>query len=269
MAEINAQLVRKNMNVPVSLITDTEGSYHPILETTDVFDHVLINDSGKNENNPRMFRDTIYHTQVANFKNGNRTSVFELTPYDETLLLDVDYLILSDVLNNVWGSIEDILINRDATSLLYDPLMGQEYRLNNFGIRMMWATAVYFKKHSERAARLFNMVNHVKEHWQFYSYAYNFPNKMFRNDYAFAIAAHTIDGFVETDNIKSLPDPIIYSSIDKDQLYKVDEKGLLFFANDPVQNHLFYPVRVNGINVHCMNKISLTRNLDNMKVLYE
>jgi hypothetical protein len=267
MAEVNANLIRKHMQVPVTLITDHDGSYHPILKETDVFDRVIVNTPNAVVN-PRVFHDTVYHKVIDDFKNSNRTSVFELTPYDETLLLDVDYLILNDVLNNVWGSVEDVMINRDATSLLFNPLQGREYRLNDFGIRMLWATAVYFKKDSERAKLLFDMVNHVRETWEFYQLAYNFPNMMFRNDYAFAIAAHTIDGFVETDNIPALPDPVIYTATDRDQLYRIDEKGLLFFANDPEQDWKFYPVRVTGINVHCMNKISILRNLDNFKVLY-
>ena len=54
MAEVNANLIRKHMQVPVTLITDHNGSYHPILKETDVFDKVLVN-TPTADANPRIF----------------------------------------------------------------------------------------------------------------------------------------------------------------------------------------------------------------------
>ena len=261
-ANANAKLVKHFMQVPITLITD-DASKKDV--EPGVFDQIII-DPTTGPQNDRTYRDTIYHEFTADFKNYNRPSIYHLSPYDETLLIDVDYLIQSDILNNCWGSVEDVLINNDAISLMNEPLTGNEYRLSPQGIRMFWATVVYFKK-SDIAETLFDMVCHVRDYWEFYQVIYGFPNVMYRNDYAFSIAIHTMNGFLENAAFKPLPVPYILTATDCDQIYSIDEKGILMFANDTKERHIFRMTRIKGLNVHCMNKVSILRNLQDLELL--
>jgi hypothetical protein len=262
LAMVNAKLIKKHMGVPVSIVTDEDGMYY-IMQLDPVFDQVIVLDDNAPVNH-RTYRDTIYHAVQTDFKNTSRPSAYDVSPYDETLLIDADYIIQNSTLNAVWGSVEDIMINRDAVSLMHKPLAGDEFRLNEYGIRMYWATVIYFKK-VDSVRVLFNMVKHIQDHWAFYKLVYNFPSKMFRNDYAFSIAIHTLSGFLENTEIKPLPISKILSATDRDQIYKIYEDGTwVMFANelDPNLSYKFYVTKFKGVNIHCMNKLSLMNNID-------
>jgi hypothetical protein len=277
LAMMAAAFVKKNMpGIPICLITDKysveqfcydENKYTD--ELTKWFDSI-VQIEPDNESNTRAYRDTRYYSFNENFKNRSRSSVYELSPFDETLLIDCDYLVCNDVLNAVWETDEDIMINKKAIGLLHNELNEEEIRLNPYGIKMYWATVLYFRK-SEKAKLLFDLVEHIKENWDFYRLTYEFPGTLFRNDYAFSIAIHVLNGFVEEDFVSDLPEPHILTALDYDQFYGItDHKTLHFFANDMVQNWKFYPSKTVGLNVHCMNKLSLINNMKEiMEVLSE
>lgn len=269
LAVICAGFIRKNMpGNPICIITDeaSKWSYEYIGKSlSDVFDDIRIIDAHQQFTNRRTYRDTKYYNVDSTFRNETRSSVYSLSPYDETLLIDTDYLVCNDVLNSVWGSKEDVLINRDAVSLLHAPMGGKEFRLNPFGIRMYWATVIYFRK-SKKAKLLFDLVDFIKENWSYYSMLYETPGTLFRNDYAFAIAIHILNGFDESgDFTKPLPIPSILTASDLDQFYQIDSHTRLrFFANDPDQKWKFYSTSLDSVNVHCMNKLSLLNHFDDI-----
>lgn len=274
LAVMAAAFVRKNMpGIPIALITDQDSRDAQMGKDKwklDNIDRVIILPKSEQQfENKRTYRDTRYHGVESTFKNETRSSAYELSPFDETLLIDVDYLVCNDALNAVWGNDEDVMINRNATSLLHAPLSGNEYRLNDFGIRMYWATVVYFRK-GAKAKLLFDLVDFIKENWQYYVMLYEIPGVLFRNDYAFSIAIHILNGFVDgNDSVAPLPVPSILTAMDTDQFFKIDSPtDLSLFANDPMENWKFYVTKLSGVNVHCMNKLSLLNNMDSiMEVL--
>jgi hypothetical protein len=219
----------------------------------------------------RQYKDTVYFETTAQFKNESRASIYDLSPYDETLLIDSDYLICNNALSTVWDSVEEIMINSKALHVDHKPLAEQEQRLNPFGIPMYWATVVYFRK-GGKAKLMFDLIAHVKENWQYYRTVYNFPGSLYRNDYAFSIAIHILNGNVEQGKFTApLPTDTLLTVLDTDQFLKLENSNtLLFFINDLKDTWKFYATRLSGINVHCMNKLSLLTNSDSiMKVLYE
>ena len=269
LAYLATKFVKHNMgDIPVSLITDEQSllwdSFKEIeKDFTKILDKIIITgDQSDFVKNTRIYRDTNYHSITAEFKNTNRMGAYELSPYDETLLLDVDYLVLSDVLNHVWGNEEDILINCDAINLEHKKLEGPEFRLNPYGIKMYWATAIYFKK-SARVKLLFDFVSHIKDHWDFYKLVYDFPGGLYRNDYAFSIALHMLNGFLENKEIKPLPGGPILTLKDIDQIFEIsDLNQIKAFINDSKETWKFYANTISGVNVHCMNKLSILNNFD-------
>lgn len=268
--------VKKNMpGTSVTLITDASSVYTYDLTDrpplTKFFDHIVKVPGNFKEGfaNNRQYRDTRYHSTEASFRNESRSLIYTLTPYDETLLLDSDFLVCNKSLSAVWGCSEDVLLNAKATGLDHKQLVGEEFRLNAFGIRMYWATVIYFKK-NDRAKMLFDLVEHIRDNWDFYKLTYDFPGHLFRNDYAFSIAIHILNGFVEDDSfVASLPDDTILTALDTDQFFKIrTPSDISFFANDRKESWKFHVSRLKGLNVHCMNKLSLQNNMDQiMKVL--
>ena len=272
LAVMAAAFIKHNMpGTSVCLITDDHSKkYHDgkgRWELTKYFSHIKFvpEDFKEQFENTRHFKDTRYYHIEDRFRNESRSLAYDLSPFDETLLLDSDYLICNDVFRHVWGSSEEIMMNNKATSLLHKPLNGPEFRLNPFGIRMYWATAIYFKK-GEKAKMLFNLVEHIKDNWEFYKLSYDFPGNIFRNDYAFTIAIHILNGHIEsTDYVAPLPDDTILTALDTDQFFKINSASdISIFANNPKENWKFYLSRLKGLNVHCMNKLSLINNMEHI-----
>ena len=270
LARLCAAFIRRNMpGVDICLVTDAVSKQvhldlgGPPLEK--LFDRVILNEFDAEFQNVRCYRDTQYYSVDEQFRNEDRTHAYELSPFDETLLLDTDYLVLSDHLNSVWGNPEDLLIGDTAIDLLHAPLTGAEHRVNPFGIKLRWATVIFFRK-GEKAKQVFDLVRHIKENWHFYQLTYNFPGKLYRNDYAFAIALHILGGFIEDETfVPGLPEGPLLTALDTDQFYKLNSPTeATFFVNDRRETWKFYASRVKGINVHCMNKLSLLNNANEM-----
>ena len=193
----------------ITLVTESTNWLYQILsidEVKQIFDNIIIVDP-PDQKNIRTHYDSPYTKFKAPFLNNKRSSAYEISPYEETILLDVDYLVMSDSLDLVWGCEDDFLINKDATSLRNKKFHEKEIRLSKDGIPMYWATLIYFKK-SELAKRIFDLTNFIKDNYLFYKHLYKFPGHLFRNDYVFSIAIHIISGFINS-NINSFPIPTI------------------------------------------------------------
>jgi hypothetical protein len=164
--------------LPVSLITDRD-----VADVT-AFDRVIVVDSHINGMH-----------QGAPWRNLGRYRAYDYSPYQQTLLLDADYVICSDVLGSLFSSKQDILSMRWA----YDVTNRQKYQDSNyFGNHMMpsaWATVIYWQK-SPAAKMVFDMIKMVENHWQHYKNIYGINEHRFRNDHALAIASNTVFGHV-------------------------------------------------------------------------
>ena len=110
-----AKQAKKFLNLPVSIVTN-QASYVQD-KFSKVFDKVI------------LFNDT--STQVKRFYNGSdsyksavwhnasRSNCYELTPYDETLVIDSDFIINSDFLKYCWDQPNDFLIYDNFEHLDY------------------------------------------------------------------------------------------------------------------------------------------------------
>lgn len=269
LAVMAAAFIRKNMpGVPITLITDRLSRDAQMGKDNWKLDNIdsvilLADNTPQIFENLRTYKDTQYYGVQSNFKNESRSSVYNLSPYDETLLIDVDYLVCNSALNAVWGSDEEVMINRDAIDLFGNPLKGNEFRLNAFGIRMYWATVVYFRK-GQKAKLLFDMIEFIKDNWQYYVMLYEIPGTLYRNDYAFSIAIHVLNGFLDgEDSVRPLPIPSILTALDTDQFLTMKgPKDICMFANDKEHNWKFLVSNLSRVNLHCMNKLSLLNNMD-------
>lgn len=263
-ALISGSLVKKNLQVPVSLVTDSStitwmkesGRYD---QAVAVFDKIITVPKPIT-NNSRRLNDGV-NGEVVPFVNTNRASVWDLTPYDRTLLLDSDFLIFSDKLNEYWDVDEDILI-ADAMNDVYDQsrVGCHDIYVSDTGIHLYWATTVMFTK-NQRAKSFFDLVEFIRVNYQYYGDLFRFDTRQYRNDIAFSIAKHIIDGF-ETDTTMTLPS--LLTILDRDILHSVDEHGKLTFLVTPMADSNYCAIAMKNTDLHIMNKQSIIRNADSL-----
>lgn len=262
-AYVAARFAKKNLKVPVSLVTDT-GTVRWMKENNlsvdDTFDNILLTDEmHNNENNIRRFYDGSLTFKKAEFKNNYRAWAYELSPYENTLVIDVDFLIVNDKLSSIWNSESDFMINRFSYDLSPDRDNTEFQRVNDRSIDFFWATAFFFRK-TEQNKVFFGLCKHIVENYNYYRFVYQIDNPLLRNDYVFSIAIHMMGGFSNKLNPPSLP-VNIYHTLDKDELYCVnDAKSFLFLIEK--KDHLgeYVLAKTEDLNVHIMNKFSINRN---------
>jgi hypothetical protein len=119
--------------------------------------------------------------------------VYNLSPYDETLVLDADYVVCSDQLNVLFDIPEDFL----ATRWAYDVTGLQTFNdLNWFGsnhMPMAWATVMRFNR-GLLSKSVFDMMSMIRNNWQHYRDLYGISRSTYRNDHALSIALNTLHG---------------------------------------------------------------------------
>jgi hypothetical protein len=140
-----------------------------------------------------------YRTGYAHgtqWNNLDRYRAYELSPYDETILLDTDYLVLDDSLLKIIDTTNDYqLMTRSQT-----PTETMNGDMGILSINYVWATAVVFKK-TTKSKLLFDLVGRIQRNYDYYRKLYNIREYNFRNDYAFAIADNIVNGYAPSQGI--------------------------------------------------------------------
>ncbi len=212
--------------------------------------------------NTRIYKDTSHTAKPLSFYNVNRCDAYDLSPYEETILLDVDYLILSDTLNQCWGHNEELMLNWRYQDIMYERKDPTLNRLNDFGVTMYWATVVYFRK-TPYVESFFNCVKHVRNNPQYYKDLYKWNGTLYRNDYSFSIAAHMMSGFQDR-GIPQLP-TTLYKTFDTDDIHSaVDDHTLIMYLKKPRSPGDFMLTKWSGVDLHVMNKWAINRISEDM-----
>jgi hypothetical protein len=268
-AYINALMVRKHLRVGITLVSDnetiTQAQEKYTKEQMLVFDNILI-DVDSYQKNSRVYRDSNKLSENLNFKNRNRALAYKLTPYQETILLDSDYLVQSDSLASCWNSNNNVMMNHQTQEVNREQKPYAKF-IGDFGIRMYWATVVYFKQSFE-AEQFFKIVEQVSKDYDYYRDLYCFPNTMYRNDWAFSVAAHEFSS-CQDQKFPELPCPVLLKSFDRDDIVDVDEDSIVCLLQQARLSDKFLLSRVTGIDIHVMNKFSILRNTEKFLEIYE
>lgn len=255
-----AKRAKKYMNLPVSVVTDNlDYIKNTFKDYKKVFDKVIVLDYTTNFTLKRYNDGSLVGKQLE-FKNDTRPLAYEKSPYDETLLLDTDYIISNDVLLNCFDQNQNFLIYKDA----YDLANFRDYSEFDFvsdtSVPFYWATVVFFRKTEENKI-FFNLLQHIQDNWQHYNSVFQINNSVYRNDHAFSIAIHLMNGYQEGDFAGKMPGKLFYTT-DKDILVKIQDKSFMFLVEK--QDHLgeYTPIRFKNHNIHIMNKFSLARCIE-------
>jgi hypothetical protein len=262
MSVISGGLAKKHLKVSVSLVTDKftvdwmkNSQIYDI--ASEVFEHIIIVEKPQTNNSRRLYDGT--DSLVVPFINSNRSSAWDLTPYNRTLLIDSDFLIFSNRLAEYWNVDSDLMIGESLNDIYDNNRVGYHDRyISDVGIKLYWATTVMFTKNAKTQI-FFDLVKHIKDNYQYYADTYRFDSKQFRNDIAFSIAKHILNGF-EQNNTEDLP-PVL-TLLDKDILYLADKKLTVLIS--PRCDANFCAAAISNTDIHVMNKQSIIRNKESL-----
>ena len=177
MAVATAKRINHFLGLPVTVVTDESSlPANPTYE----FDNVIL--ATADASNVRDWGIWI---------NKGRYRAYELSPYDETILLDTDYMVNSDKLLSLFKLPTDFACH-DNVNFLMHPNLPQEV-LSSYSFKTLWATVVYFKK-TQRAKQIFECLEMVQKNFEYYSMLHSFIGGTFRNDYALTLALRIVNG---------------------------------------------------------------------------
>lgn len=253
-----AKRIKSYLDIPTSIITDSVEYLENCFDSA-VFDKI-IEISYEDSRNKRAYHDGTLFYKSSSFKNDARHLAYDLTPYTETLLLDTDYIIANDLLKNCFSSVHDFMLFKKSEDIAKVRDEREFERISDYSIDFYWATVVFFRK-TELNKTFFDLVAHVKENWKHYVRMYQLESPMFRNDFAFSIAIHIMNGFQSRNFAQELPGKHFYT-IDKDILWDLNEDIMTFLVEK--KNYLgeYTAIKTQGQSIHVMNKFSLERIID-------
>jgi hypothetical protein len=177
--------------------------------------------------------------QFVEWKNIGRHRAYDLSPYDETLVIDADYLVLDDSLLTIFQVEWDYMLQRHSHTFdqAYPNSMGSH------SLPFVWATVFAFRK-TPRAQQFFDLVDRVQLNYSYYRELFNLEHRNYRNDCAFAIADIVLNGYtVGTDSI-----PGSMLTIEK-PINSIETKENNLIIRDPTCAYV-----VPRTNMHVMSK---------------
>jgi len=255
-----AKRVEKYLKLPVSLVTDNldyiKSNYKDYKK---VFDKVITTEY-TTAFTLKRYNDGSLSGKQLEFKNDTRPMAYELTPYDETLLLDSDIVIADTTFLECFNQQSDFLIYKSAYDLANFRDYSEFTHISDTSVPFYWATCVFFRKTPENKI-FFDLIQHIKENWQHYNSVFQLNRTVYRNDHAFSIAIHIMNGRQEGSFAGKMPGKLFYTT-DKDILCDVKDESFLFLVEK--EDHLgeYTPIRFKDNTVHVMNKFSLNRFID-------
>jgi Rps23 Pro-64 3,4-dihydroxylase Tpa1-like proline 4-hydroxylase len=252
-----AKRVKQFLSIPVSLATDSMDylSFYP--EHTEVFDKI-INVYGSNNQQKRFYDGTLAF-QTSEWKNLTRNQVYNITPYDRTLVIDSDFIINTDTLVRALENDYEFQIYKksfDLASWRPDTFS----RINQHSIPFYWGTVFIFEK-TPSTESFFNLIEHIKTNWEYFRIVYKIDSHLYRNDFAFSIAIHIMNGLTEGDFGWELPGKMNFT-LDRDFIISMKDSSMQFLLEKQHYPGEYTLVKTNNLDIHVMNKQSLTRLID-------
>jgi len=264
MAYASALSATHHIDAPISLVTDNEtwdqlfGAYP---DAGRIFgDPILVKNEKQNQ---RHFDMISGPRKKAKYHNLTRLRAYELSPYDETLLIDSDVLVQDRTLNMLWGSNQHIRMNKRIMNLFKNEFADHTVEISDNGLTSFWATMCYFRK-SQTAKDFFELANLIARNYDYYGLLHQFPAGLIRVDFVMTIAAHIMSGYVNDSIVAPLPCEYTVFAWNRDIMFDI-ERGRATFLTE-VEGKTF-PVSTYQ-TVHCMNKDSMMAMADRIIDLY-
>lgn len=229
-ADTTSQLIDKKLKLPITLVTDENSdprfAYDSILR---VSDEKLVNTR------------VDYTKNIVEWKNTGRYNAYQLSPYDETILLDVDYLVLTDNLLKLLDKTVDYQILNKCHSI--NGSIDTENALSK--IQYIWATCVVFKK-TTNTKILFDLIERIQKNYNYFRELYNIRETNFRNDYAFTVADQILNGYTK-DKRTSIPWSLL-TILDEIERFEIIDNNIILKNKDDK------PIIISKQDMHILDK---------------
>ena len=233
-----AKRAKRHCNLPTTIVTDCDVS-------NPVFDKVIkINEQGSTY---KKYNNGSY-AETLTFRNLSRADAYDLTPYEETLILDTDIIICNSLFTNCFKQNKDLLMYNSAYDLIQKRDTEEFDWISESSVEFYWATCVYFKK-SKTNKIFFELVKHIQENYQHYRMIYNILSATYRNDFAFSIAVHIMNNHSKGVLVGKMPGKLYYTT-DQDYVINIDDDNITFVCENT-------PLKTKNTTVHAMNKFNL------------
>ena len=252
-----ADRINKFLDIPVSLITDNVQWLEDHYKNHN-FDQII--EISTHSNNTRTFHDGTLSSRNLDWKNLSRSRVYELTPYDKTLVLDSDYVLNSSVLKPALDRDFDLQIYKNSIDLAGWRNDQSFRRINRYSIPFYWATVFIFQK-NEITHAFFDLITYIKSEWEYFRFLYSIESSTYRNDFAFSIAIHIMNGQTTGYFATELPGNMSYI-LDTDLLINANDHEMQFLVEKEKHLGEYTAIKTSNLDVHVMNKYSLTRFID-------
>jgi len=247
MAQWSAKRIHRHLKIPVAIVTDLDARDSRVSG----FDRVITTHAATG--GTRWFED---YAATVSWHNAGRTDAYNLTPWDETLVLDADYVVCSDKLNSLWDYSGSFLCHRYAWNAANGKNLDE---LNQFGQLQMpqwWATVIMFRR-SNQSNYIFDCMSMIKQNWQHYRDLYQINSPTYRNDFALSIALGIVSG--QTWQVDNIPWQLA-SVLPDTKLQQLDSDyfALTYVDADRVPR----TVGIGGQDFHAMGKHHLENIID-------
>ena len=259
MAYASALSAIHHIGEPISLVSD-HATWEKLLRDYPramfTFDQIILIDHG--DTHQRHFALADGSTKKAKYHNTSRLDAYELSPYDETLLLDTDVLIQDTSLQHVWESSAYVRMNHEISELISSGDKTQ-IKLSDNSLTSFWATICDFRK-CKVTEDFFALSKYVESHYDYYGTLHGFSTSIVRVDYIMTIAAHIMSGYVSGAKsvVEPLPTEDTMFAWNKDIMIDFDEGRTTFLTKSHGKP---FPVSTYQ-TVHCMNKDSMMNMAD-------
>jgi hypothetical protein len=245
----SAKLATTHLGYPVTLVTDSTSISTTKSTYSKYFESVILVDKPHNQNK------RIVNGSISSFLNSNRSSSWDITPYDHTLVIDADYFTFTDKLNNYWDIDQSFMIAGSANFFI-DSLKGfLDRKTSSHGLPLKWATTLMFKKDQE-SKMVFDLVDSIKSNYHYFYSLYNFDSRLYRNDIAFTIACHILRGHLTGSDYEL---PAINTAYSHTSIISIDTDSKLKLVIQPNNPYIF---STSGVDLHFLNKGDLMQHLE-------
>lgn len=243
-AEECASRIHRHLNKPVSLITSTPEQ----IKNVSLFDKIIAVSESDTTQHRKFYNGN--QEAMLQWKNFSRADAYNLTPYEETLVIDVDYFLYTDKLNWCFDQPNNLVVAKHSQDLSYWRSDKEFQTLGLSQIDFYWATVFFFRKNKETEI-FFDLISHIKDNWTFYKQTYQFSSRLYRNDFSFSIAAHLLK-----DLVTDLPFALHYIT-DRDVVLGIRDNccKALIQQKGKSENYIISDIR--NLDLHIMNKLAL------------
>ena len=236
MSDICAKGIKTHLDLPVCVITDTN------FKSKFVDEQIIYDYTGKH--NPRW---------GTNFKNRNKWEVWHLTPFQNTILMDADYYIMTDHLQYSFG------LPKHVNCLQTVKQIAPKY--NNYNLKhhyidydnvykTLWSTVISFDK-SDESSLFFELWNYVQDNYEYFHGLLGLRGKTFRTDYVITIVNMLTHGEL----IGALPiKPYEMAPYDHVRKISKDSIDSMSIVTIPSDTDDFIQTKITSNDVHVQSK---------------